>query len=621
MASAFGKILVGGGAVYFSYRVSNSLIENSSQKNKYSIKSINERLKSRSKDIEFKRNSLLEKASSETFDVVIVGGNYKAAQVALDCSAANLKTLLIDKQDFNSEFKDDVQLDKDIGSYGMLMNIPSRTENLHELYDYYCSIGSEYSLLNTAPYLASPMKTIIYFPCMFSSILGYVKHKLSDIIVNKPPKYCAKFTRFVPAWYSENSTLGGIEVNQISMDNPRLNLVTILTSANFGAIPLNYVELLNVETENDEMVISIRDKISNNVLKTRTKKIISIKQKECNEDSSVHCFQLAQNLMDKNLNCCFSEEGILIKKNFNKDCYEACVASCSDHREAFQKLKNIISKFQILRKGEVKTLKNVSTKTEFLWEVISSHEKYTVNSILNPVTRRKVNSNVLLLGSHGWHPDLSTVISNKYGLPEQLCNYLVRKYGDLGPELARKVTMCDYETQEQALMEVETVQGCKEMCFTVTDMCNRLNVNEEKDIRFVAGIMQKHLQWTRKDTEKQILEAKNERQSLKITEEWKSSLSSNKYEADTGFLKSQQEFFKRNAKESGVLYQWQLEELMKNSDSSLNEDMLNDALRNADIEKNGQVSKEEFLAVMLLLHVKSPKEVIEKHIENIKKEI
>merc|ERR1719270_252059 len=63
------------------------------------------------------------------------------------------------------------------------------------------------------------------------------------------------------------------------------------------------------------------------------------------------------------------------------------------------------------------------------------------------------------------------------------------------------MTKC--ELQENALLEVETIQGCKEMCLTVLDMCKRLNISDENDINFVAGIMQKHLKWTRKDTENQ----------------------------------------------------------------------------------------------------------------------
>ena len=621
MSTTIGKIVVGGGAIFFSYRLSNSLIETCTQKNRYSIKDINERLKSKPKDIELNRKSLIEQTCKETFDVVIVGDRLEVSQVALDCSFSKLKTLLIYKEDFNSELKDQVLMEKDIGSYAMLKNIPSRTNSLKDIYDFYCSIGSEYSHLNTAPYLSIPMKTIIYFPCIFSSIIGYLKHKLSDIIVNKPPKYCAKFNSFVPPWYSESSAVGGVEVNQISLDNERMNLVTILTAASFGAIPLNYVEVLNIENENQQMVISMKDKMSDNVFKSRSKKIISTKEKECNENSSIHCFHLAQNPLDKNVNCCFTEEEILIQKNLNLNCFEACVASTSDHREAFQKVKNVISRFKILRKGEVKSIEKFSGKTPFLWEVISANGIQTLCSNSNPVTMKRVNSDILLLGSHGWHPELSTVIANKYALPMDLCDYLVRKYGDLSLDLAMKVTMTKCELQENALLEVETIQGCKEMCLTVLDMCKRLNISDENDINFVAGIMQKHLKWTRKDTENQVIGAKIWINSLKVKEDWKSCLTSNAFEVEPGFLKEQQNFFERNVRESKVLHQWQMEQHLKSSDSFLNEDLVDVALRNADLEKNGELSEEEFLAIMKLLYVKTPKEVIEKHIKNIKKDI
>ena len=137
MSTTLGKIVVGGGAIFFSYRLSNSLIETSTQKNRYSIKDINERLKSKPKDIELNRKSLIEQTCKETFDVVIVGDRLEVSQVALDCSFSKLKTLLIYKEDFNSELKDQVLMEKDIGSYGMLKNIPSRSNSLKDIYDFY----------------------------------------------------------------------------------------------------------------------------------------------------------------------------------------------------------------------------------------------------------------------------------------------------------------------------------------------------------------------------------------------------------------------------------------------------------------------------------------------------
>ena len=87
MAAFLGRAILGGGAVLYSYRLSNAAIESLSERNMYSKKSIDERIKIRPSETEFTRHSMLQKLCKEEeleFDVVIVGGNLRSSKLALD---------------------------------------------------------------------------------------------------------------------------------------------------------------------------------------------------------------------------------------------------------------------------------------------------------------------------------------------------------------------------------------------------------------------------------------------------------------------------------------------------------------------------------------------------------
>ena len=83
MASFLGRAILGGGAVIYSYRLSNAVIESLAERNKYSRKSIDERIKLRPHETSFTRKSMLKQLCTNEeseFDVVIVGGNLRCSQ-------------------------------------------------------------------------------------------------------------------------------------------------------------------------------------------------------------------------------------------------------------------------------------------------------------------------------------------------------------------------------------------------------------------------------------------------------------------------------------------------------------------------------------------------------------
>ena len=71
MASTLGKLLVGGGTIVISYRLSNTLIESVSKRNKYSEKSVKERLKRKPKKLSLNRDALWDQAKEDKYDALI----------------------------------------------------------------------------------------------------------------------------------------------------------------------------------------------------------------------------------------------------------------------------------------------------------------------------------------------------------------------------------------------------------------------------------------------------------------------------------------------------------------------------------------------------------------------
>ena len=90
MAATVGKLFVGGAAVYLSYRLSNATIDSLAERKKFTDKTIAERLKQRPRLERLSRSRMIERASEAEFDVVVVGGEVRVSQTALDCVMSGL---------------------------------------------------------------------------------------------------------------------------------------------------------------------------------------------------------------------------------------------------------------------------------------------------------------------------------------------------------------------------------------------------------------------------------------------------------------------------------------------------------------------------------------------------
>ena len=126
MASTIGKLFFGGGAVFLGYKFGNSTIDSFTQKSRYAERKIHERMRLKPGGKLEKRNKIIEGLTSEMLDVLIIGGNLKTSQVALDSASRGLKTGLVDSEDFNSRIDFGSRRG---GSIGSLPKILERFKN------------------------------------------------------------------------------------------------------------------------------------------------------------------------------------------------------------------------------------------------------------------------------------------------------------------------------------------------------------------------------------------------------------------------------------------------------------------------------------------------------------
>ena len=80
--------------------------------------------------------------------------------------------------------------------------------------------------------------------------------------------------------------------------------------------------------------------------------------------------------------------------------------------------------------------------------------------------------------------------------------------------------------------------------------------------------------------------------------------------------------FQKMCREDGTISHAQLQDYLESEDSPCGERSLSDSqmdrvLRCVDVERNGKYSQAEFLALLRRIHVLTPEEVIEQHVDQI----
>ncbi len=219
------------------------------------------------------RQHNIQSASSELFDLVIIGGGITGAGIALTASRKGWKVLIIDKHDF--AFGTSSRSAKMIhGGLRYLQNLQIKLvkEALHE----------REHLLKEYPHLVKPQP---FFMPIYKSRLSKIKLGIGlsgyDYLTGESsmPKHAEIDLEEVKQRFPQLKTdamVGGFVYYDAKTNDARLTNEVIQEACDLGAIGLNYFELISFKKENNKIKnITCQDKISNSTYTIKSKVFIS----------------------------------------------------------------------------------------------------------------------------------------------------------------------------------------------------------------------------------------------------------------------------------------------------------------------------------------------------------
>ena len=187
------------------------------------------------------RTQNLEQASSQRYDLIVVGGGITGSGIALDSASRGMKVLLLDKQDFAAGTSS--RSTKLI--HGGLRYLKQLEFGLVQ------QVGRERAILyQNAPYLVYPEKLLL--PIYKSGSLGFVSTSFAlwfyDLLAGVQKKERRKMLSKQKAMQeeqmlSEEDLLGAGLYYEYRTDDARLTMEVLKTAVNYGAHAFNYLEL------------------------------------------------------------------------------------------------------------------------------------------------------------------------------------------------------------------------------------------------------------------------------------------------------------------------------------------------------------------------------------------
>ena len=221
------------------------------------------------------RENTIQQLSSETFDMVIIGGGITGAGIAVDAASRGMKVALLEKADFAS------------GTSSKSTKLIHGGLRYLKQFDFWLvkEVGSERAIVHKlAPHLVLPEKMLL--PLIengsYGKWLTSIGLKVYDILAQVSgddkrkmleKKEALKLEPLLPkkilngaGYYAEYRT-----------DDARLTIENIKTSLQFGAIPLNYAEVSSFIYNEEHKVsgLTFTDGISGKEHTIKTKYVVS----------------------------------------------------------------------------------------------------------------------------------------------------------------------------------------------------------------------------------------------------------------------------------------------------------------------------------------------------------
>jgi glycerol-3-phosphate dehydrogenase len=187
------------------------------------------------------RTQNLEHASSQHFDLIVVGGGITGSGIALDAASRGMKVLILDKQDFAAGT-----------SSRSTKLIHGGLRYLKQLeFGLVRQVGRERAILyQNAPYLVYPEKLLL--PIYKSGSLGFTSTSVAlwfyDLLAGVQKKERRKMLSKQKAikeeqMLSEYGLLGAGLYYEYRTDDARLTMEVLKTAVGYGAHAFNYLEL------------------------------------------------------------------------------------------------------------------------------------------------------------------------------------------------------------------------------------------------------------------------------------------------------------------------------------------------------------------------------------------
>jgi len=192
------------------------------------------------------RTESLRRLQSDRFDLIVIGGGITGAGISLDAASRGLRVALLEKSDFASGTSSK--------STKLIHGGLRYLENLHLALTYEACVERQL-LLRLAPHLVEP------FPFLIPNYRGFLqKQKLSaglwlyDLMASLQGVTFHRalsrdeVIRFAPL-IERNRLSGGFIYYDCKTDDSRLTLEVIKCGARYGALPINYVEVVEILRE------------------------------------------------------------------------------------------------------------------------------------------------------------------------------------------------------------------------------------------------------------------------------------------------------------------------------------------------------------------------------------
>jgi glycerol-3-phosphate dehydrogenase len=209
------------------------------------------------------RDFLIDKAKSESFDLIVIGGGITGAGIALDASTRGMKVILIEKDDFASGTSS--KSTKLI--HGGLRYLKQLDFKLVK------EVGQERAIVyKNAPHLVYPEPMLL--PVLKGGSLGktstafalWLYETLAGVKSSEKGKMLSKeATLLLEPLLNDGILKGAALYTEYRTDDARLTIEICKTSVSYGSTCLNYVKVNNLIYENEKVIgVHVIDQLNGN---------------------------------------------------------------------------------------------------------------------------------------------------------------------------------------------------------------------------------------------------------------------------------------------------------------------------------------------------------------------